>query len=1093
MSDQKKYSMFVVKRDGRTERVSFDKITQRIEGICKQLNLTRIDPISVAQSTISGLYDGMTTEELDIFASLKSSERYLDDPQYNDLAAGLCISNMHKKTLGNFVETTKVLYNNVDNDGKHCPLVNKDYYDYVLTNADQLNKMINYEKDFMFDFFAIKTLEQSYLKKVNNKIVETPQDLFMRVAIALYHTIEKLTDDEILQKINTAYTMMTDKYFTHGSPTLFNAGTNRQQLSSCFLKDTEVLTINDGIKYIQDVNIDDQVITHRGNIKRVTQLHTNLLNNRVIYKLKPYKSKPIYVTGNHRFLTIDESGTVMWKAISELRVDDYIAIPSKNQSLPVSKFYDYNVTLEFVELLAMILVNGDISNEKLYIKGFKQDLQNIQEYFYTLASEITNDEEFLIIHDVDFISMIQSIYRNGLPNSIFTWDMYLTRKFLTTIAVDSVIHIDNSKFIDQLYHLGRSNGLQVYYLDSRTLEIGTENSSYIRIASLEITNLDPVYVYTLGVEDDHSYNVEGVICENCFLLGMDDSLDDIGETTIDCWKISKWAGGIGVHLQDIRAKGSLIRGTNGPGSGVVPLARVLNESANYVNQGSKRNGAIALYIEVFHADVYDFCNLRKPTGDEKLRARDIFLALWVCDLFFKRVKSNGMWSLFCPDECPGLTDTYGDEFEALYQKYEQEKKYKKQVRAMDLLHHIMTAQIETGMPYICAKDTANRLSNQKNIGIIKSSNLCAEIYEVSTQKETAVCNLGSICLPKFLVKVDDKLEVDYKLLIEVAKVITYNLDRVIDINYYPIKKARQSNMRHRPIGIGIQGLADVYCLLEIPFDSEEANTINKKLCEAIYYGACTASNQLAKTYGPYETYEGSPFSQGKLQFHLLGMKNEDLLLGLDWDGLVDSIKTHGMRNSLLTAFMPTASTSQIMGNNECFEPYTTNVYTRTTQAGEFIIINRHLMETLIKHGLWNKQIKDELMFDNGSIQHIDEIPQKIKEIYKTAYEMKMKPCIDQAIGRSPFCDQGQSLNLYCATPDFTRLKQAFLYGWKNNLKTLMYYLRSRPNTDAVKFGIDPEVKERLMRKRGLIYMPQIQEEKQDSPTKSDGECLVCQG
>lgn len=1110
-------SMFVIKRNGNPEKVSFDKIIQRIEGVCKQLDLNRIDPIEVAQETVRGLYNGMTTEELDVFASIKCAERILDDPQYNSLAAGLSVSNLHKSTSNNIMEVTDALYNNTDRFNKHNPRITNEYYNYVKQNVDKIQEKIDYNRDYLIDFFGIKTLEKSYLIRVRcvddsnkkvpeseaklrsskGKIVERPQHMFMRVALAIHM-------DSLEEAFNT-YDMMSKKYFTHASPTLYNAGCPKGQLASCFMEDTELLTVNEGVKKIQDVKINDTVVTHTGKIQKVVQFHKNLLGDRLIYRLKVASTKELFVTGNHRFMT--NNG---WISVDNLKVGDFIQIPKceETYSTPKSTTLDYKIQLYHISRM------------------------------YSVAM---SNETFEVNTDVNDVLTV-----NGL--------------------------------------------------------------NYLRVEQLEQTDRRPEYVYTLGVEEDHSYNVEGLVCENCFLKGMDDDLDAIADTIHECMRISKWAGGIGLHMSDIRARGSLIRGTNGESEGIIPLIKTLNQIGRYVNQGGRRNGAIACfckdslvntvndgvkkiqdvkigdivrthknrlrpvvqihknplghrqiyklqvdghsdiyvtgnhrfwstwkqnvstlgwhsvkqlkdsmiignicyvadsklnlkqvlnivetdrtdeyvytlgveedhsytvedlvvencYIEPWHADIYDFCELRKNTGAEELRARDIFLALWVPDLFFKRYEEDGFWSLMCPDECPNLTNTYGEQFEKLYIGYEKEGRFKRKVRARDLFFHIIGCQIETGMPYLCCKDTVNRCSNQKNIGTIKSSNLCAEINEYSDQNETAVCNLASICLPMFVNK--ETKTYDFNTLLKVAETVCYNLNKIIDHTYYPTENAKISNLMHKPIGIGVQGLADVYCMLEIPFESAEAYDLNKRIHETIYFGACTASNELAKKYGPYSTFKGSPFSEGKFQFHLQGVSEDDLLMGYNWKSLIESVKQYGMRNSLLTAFMPTASTSQIMGNNECFEPYTSNMYTRSTQAGEFIVVNNHLIETLIKNGLWTKNVKNEFLFDKGSVQNIREIPQHIKDVYKTAFEMKIKPVVDQAIGRGLFCDQAQSMNLFCAEPSPQRLLSSHIYGWKNNLKTLLYYLRSQPAVDAIKFGLDPKVAKKIAEKRGI--------------------------
>ena len=554
---------------------------------------------------------------------------------------------------------------------------------------------------------------------------------------------------------------------------------------------------------------------------------------------------------------------------------------------------------------------------------------------------------------------------------------------------------------------------------------------------------------------------------SCFLLKMGDSIEEIYETIKQVALISKRAGGIGISMSDIRSSGSLIRGTNGISNGPIPFIQEINYTGRAVNQGGRRNGSIAIYTEPWHSDVFHFCELRSNKGNEDQRARDIFLALWIPDLFMKRLEEHGMWSLMCPDECPGLTQVYGEEFEALYTKYENEGKYKRQIKASELWIHIITNQFETGMPYMLYKDHVNRKSNQSNSGVIQSSNLCTEIVELSSPEEIAVCNLSSLCLPKF-VKEDKngKKYFDFKRLEYVAGLATKNLNKVIDINYYPVKEAKNSNFKHRPIGLGIQGLADVYFLFDYPYDSTESRILNRQIFETIYYGALKMSVELAKEYGSYSTFEGSPFSKGQLQYHLWELQKDKLLMNYDWETLIDDIVTFGTRNSLLTTVMPTASTSQIMGNFESMEPVASNVYTRTTLAGEFTVVNKHLVEKLLNLGLWTENIRNELLYDRGSVQQISKIPDKIKKVFKTAFELGNKPIIDQSIERGPFIDQSQSLNLFCDIPDSNKLTRCHFYSWKNGLKTGMYYLKTQPATSAIQFGLDYDVIEEIKEKRG---------------------------
>jgi ribonucleoside-diphosphate reductase alpha subunit len=551
---------------------------------------------------------------------------------------------------------------------------------------------------------------------------------------------------------------------------------------------------------------------------------------------------------------------------------------------------------------------------------------------------------------------------------------------------------------------------------------------------------------------------------SCFLYSSEDSIEDIFKTISDTAKISKWAGGIGMSLSNIRAKGSKIRGTNGMSEGIVPLCKTLETVGRYINQGGKRQGSIAVYLEPFHSDIFSFVELRQNTGDENLRTRDLFLSVWIPDLFMKRVEGDMMWSLMCPDECPGLVDSYGEEFEKLYESYEEKKMYKKQIKARDLWNHILEAQIETGMPYIGFKDNVNRKNMQSQLGVIRNSNLCSEICLVSNKDNYAVCNLASICLPKFI-DTDEKGEktFNFEKLRKVVGVSTYNLNNVIDVNYYPVPETRKTNMENRPIGIGVQGLADVYCIMGYPFGSDKAKQLNKEIFENIYYGSVEMSISLAKKYGKYQSYVNSPHSKGQLQFDMWNFDKSTLTL--NWDQLYEDMKLYGIRNSLLTALMPTASTSQIMGNNEAFEPFTTNIYLRKTLAGEFTVVNSHLIEDLIKLNLWTKEIYDEILYDNGSIQRIVKIPQHIKDLYKTAYELKVTDILKQAVDRSPFVDHMQSMNLFMEKVSFKILNSSHFYSWKHGLKTGMYYLRTQPAVDPIKFGLDPESVHRIRNER----------------------------
>ena len=754
--------MYVIKRDGRKEQVMFDKITARIRKLCYGLN-GLVDPLKVAMRVIEGLYDGVTTSELDNLAAEIAATMTTTHPDYAKLAARISVSNLHKNTKKSFSETMKDLYSYVNpRTGKKAPLLSDEVYKVISENAETLDSTIIYNRDFGYDYFGFKTLERSYLLKLNGKIAERPQHMLMRVSVGIH------LDD--LDAVKETYELMSKKYFTHATPTLFNSGTPKPQMSSCFL------------------------------------------------------------------LTMKE-----------------------------------------------------------------------------------------------------------------------------------------------------------------------------------------------------------------------DSIDGIYDTLKQTAKISQSAGGIGLSIHNVRATGSYIAGTNGTSNGIVPMLKVFNDTARYVDQGGgKRKGSFAIYMEPWHADIFDFLELKKNHGKEEMRARDLFYAMWISDLFMKRVEANENWTLMCPNECPGLYNNHSEEFEKLYLQYEAEGKGRKTVKARELWEKILESQIETGTPYMLYKDAANRKSNQKNLGTIRSSNLCTEILEYTSEDEIAVCNLASIALPMFV----KNGAFDHKELFRVTKRVTKNLNRVIDRNYYPVKEAENSNMRHRPVGLGVQGLADTFIMLRLPFTSDEAKQLNQDIFETLYYAAVTASMEAAKEEGPYSTYEGSPISEGEFQHNLWGIKDEELSGRWDWGKLRKAVKKNGVRNSLLVAPMPTASTSQILGNNECFEPYTSNIYTRRVLSGEFIVVNKHLLEDLVNLGLWNESLKQELMRANGSIQHIDAVPDDIKELYKTVWELSMKDIIDMSRHRGYFIDQSQSLNLFMENANYAKLTSMHFYAWKSGLKTGMYYLRTKAAVDAIKFTID---------------------------------------
>ena len=760
--------MQVVKRSGKREDVSFDKITARVKKLCYGLNTKYVDHIEIAKKVIQGLYDGVTTTELDNLAAETAATMSTEHPDYALLAARIAISNLHKNTDKSFSKTMKALYHYIDpKTGEKAGLIGDESFDIIWKHKDKLDSSIIYDRDYSFDYFGFKTLERSYLLRMDGEVVERPQHMLMRAAVGIH-------GEDIESAVET-YRLMSEKWFIHATPTLFNAGTPKPQLSSCFL-----------------------------------------------------------------------------------------------------------------------------------------------------------------------LSMTE------------------------------------------------------------------------------------------------------------------DSISGIFETLSRCAKISQSAGGIGLSIHNIRAKGSYIKGTGGTSNGIIPMLKVFNDTARYVDQGGgKRKGAFAIYLEPWHADIFEFLDLKKNHGKEELRARDLFYAMWIPDLFMERVKEDGEWSLFCPNEAQKLFDSYGGEFEALYHQYEKEGRARKVVKAQDLWFAILESQIETGTPYILYKDAANKKSNQKNLGTIRSSNLCTEIMEYTSPDEVAVCNLASIALSKF---VKEDATYDFEKLYEITRIVTRNLNKVIDINYYPIPEARNSNMRHRPIGIGVQGLADAFIMMRMPFDSPDARQLNKDIFETIYYAAVAESCSLAEEFGSYESYKGSPASKGELQFDMWGVEPSDRW---DWSALRKKIKKHGLRNSLLVAPMPTASTSQILGNNECFEPYTANIYTRRTLSGEYIVVNKHLLKDLIGLGLWNEDMKQRLMAANGSIKDFPEIPAQLKELYKTVWELSQKVIIDMAAERGAYICQSQSMNLFVENPNYGKLSSMHFYAWQKGLKTGMYYLRSKAATDPIKFTVSQKAQKQV--------------------------------
>jgi len=1006
--------LFVIKRNGQSEAVQFDKILFRVRAVAESVDtVLRVDSTLVAQKVVSGLFDGIQTTEIDTLIAETAAVMTTEHPDYSRLASRVAISNLHKATKS-FYQTMKDLFK--------AGVLSGDFTKLVKLHGKALEKHIDYNRDFDLDFFGFKTLEKSYLLKLNGKVVERPQHLFMRVAL-------QVSGDSFDEMVET-YEVISKGMYTHATPTLFNSGALRPQLASCFVGGTPVFTANRGVVPIEAVQIGDEVATHRNRFKPVTQLHVNDLADRQLFSIKCYRTPKMEVTGNHKFWSLTkeqekwgESPT--WNALEHLRVGDFIAMPSCE--LP-----DLNLT--FV------------------IPG-------------------TPPGSFVKLSRAEFAILVRSI------------DGCVIK------AGEVHIQLTNTKLCTQLFHIGRSLGIPLSlsfhgaiarliipnHSDSKRLKC-INGQFFLRLDAKTKSNKRPEKVYTLGVEDDHSYMVNGLLAENCFLMEMTDSIDGIYDALKEVAQISKYAGGIGIHIHGIRANKSLIKGTNGRSTGLTPTLKPLDATARFVNQGGKRKGSVAIYLEVWHADIYEFLDLRKNTGMDNQRCRDLFLALWVCDLFMQLVEDDGVWHLMSPDECPGLPDVYGEEFETLYNSYVQEGKFRKKVKARALMTKIVETMIECGVPYFLFKDSVNRKSNQKNIGIIKSSNLCTEIMEVSTPNEIAVCNLCSFALPKYL----KDGQFDHALLHAAVMLGTKNLNNVIDRTFYPLKKTLKSNSSHRPIGIGVQGLADVFFLLDIAFDSPEARELNARIFETIYHAALLASCELAEVLGAYSTFAGSPASEGILQFDFWGVTPTQY----DWDGLKERIKKSGLRNSLLVAPMPTASTANILGNTECFEAQTSNIYKRSVLAGEYVVINKYLVKKLEALGLWNKDMRDAVISGDGSIQHIPEIPDDVKNVYKTVWEISQKVVIDLAADRGAFIDQSQSMNLFLSSPTVAQLNSALFYGWKRGLKTGMYYLRTNAAMQAQK------VTTKIMPK-AINYPPLNNEEQLSCSLDNPEDCIAC--
>lgn len=1556
--------MKILKRDGSYERLSFDKILYRIRKLANDKTLgtlKTVDPDIITQRVVNSIYDGISSWELDEEAA-RISVGMTENPEYPKLAARIVVSNLHKSTIECFSEVMEMLYGYKDEStGYNAGIISDEIIEIVRKHKDTLNFCMDFSRDYNFDYFGFKTLQRSYLLKINKRMkvgdnyvnkmitVERPQHMYLRVALGLF-------GDDIPNVLKT-YDLISRGLFTFASPTLFNAATRMGQLSSCFTGDTIVTTVNRGPVCIQDICIGDQVISHLGNVKSVVQVHRNYLNSRKLYKLDLFNNVCIQVTDNHPLYVIsggESDSKPFWKNVEDLSDGDYISIPNKiggYKNYPLSIWVD-----EIVENGKDIVCKGAISVDNDFAKflALHYAFTSLTDSFFSKSSkhylfigrlnsiQRTKKMDSLLIdwylsyikknfgfektHNHLIFETIENLFGTYeiFWKDIWSWHSDLVVTFVETLVSFSLSKYLSVKMLDQLYYLLRNNGFPVSYNHPiETFENNTTEQKFVKfLGKKEIKDTESnQIVYTLGVEDDHSYNVGGIIAQNCFLLGTDDSIDGIFKTITDCAKISKVAGGIGVHISNIRGKGSLIRGTHGTSDGIIPMLKVYNDTSLYINQclvpetivysrrgplrmdevetgdvlitsdgtfqsvtkihinqkvndrlleivaggvslkctdvhhilvqiddyplqflaasdilyyfnlkkhelrlyfpkltyepeysefvlwtatkkeayqrflavqtgemeeyplieeiktfnytgpvydftvnwnhnyltnagivhnSGKRKGSFAIYLEPWHSDIFEFLDLKKNQGHDNVRARDLFYALWIPDLFMKRVEEDADWYLMCPDECPGLTESHSSQFEELYLKYISEGRYRKKVKAQDLWFKILEAQMETGTPYMLYKDSSNRKSNQRNYGTIKSSNLCvsqdtliltkngylpigsldncpvtvwngwewsnvtvqqtgsnqkllhitlndgtdircteyhkfydksgrdiragdlvpgttlmmakqypivtslstpptpfeqartpylngllvasgsnevpinenivsrvswlegffdgfkmaghtglcftfesqkfikdlklffhtiginpvtskqfdsrwnlqltvrdiqtlknlglkslpilvagtytndfvlevdsvksvpglhdtfcfteplrgmgifngiltgqcSEIILYSDPNEVAVCNLSSIALPKFIEINGKNRSFNFTELKETARFMVHAMNKVIDANYYAIPEAKYANLKHRPLGLGVQGLYDSFVMMNFPFESSDSKELNRRIFETIYYGAIEGSIDMAEQDGPYETYHESPAAQGLLQFDLWAETDPTVLDFLkdsqwDWSGLKERMKKFGLRNCMLTTCMPTASTAQILGNTECIEPIDSCIFKRRVLSGDFTVINRYLVEDLEKLGLWSNEMKERIIINNGSVQGIPEIPDDIRALYKTVWEISQKTLIDYSADRGPFIDHSQSLNLFVEKPTLKKLTSMHFYGWKKGLKTGMYYLRSKSAGGAAKFSVDASLE--MKSKSGEKKKEYTEEEKLACSLANPEACEACSG
>jgi ribonucleoside-diphosphate reductase alpha subunit len=1107
------YKMFVVKRDGRKEEIEFEKVQHRITTASAGLH---VNPIKIAQGVLTRIVDGITTTEIDTITAGLAFSLSTTHPDYGVLASRIAISNHQRNTPATLLECVNVLDASVDIFGESSSILDPEYVKIVRENSELIESHIKYERDFLFDFFGFKTLERSYLlRNSKHRVIERPQHLWMRVAIGLW--------GKDLPRAFATYDLMSEKYYTHATPTLFNSATKHKQLSSCFLlgtndsidgiyktmKDCALISkygggiglhisnirakgtsikgtggtsngivpmlrvFNNSARYVDqcfhpstivytkygpkcigDIGVSDKVLTSDGNYYSVScPIRHHYIGKVRKITIRHGGVNPVMVTPEHPIkalcvrnngLRFDKDSRQITKSVlydeeneyvdaQDLMIDDYIAFPIPKYEEDIPALSADDCRLYGMLLSAMIDSNHYVSVRVMH---------------HSVAGEFLT--EYLNDRGIPF-----KVISNG-PTADYVWNLLHIGSKITLSQINrfdtAFLHLPLDK-LKSLF-IGIRESLLMSYTKPDTIVVSThlaDFAEYIRYIVLRFGVLTKITKTSSGlynvlvphVVDDVLYNREIKNVDTGYFRDGDYLYTPI------------------INIDDQEYKGVL-------------HDFEIDTEHNYTvahlgvahNGGGKRCGSWAMYLEPWHADIESFLELKRNTGAEEVRARDLFYALWVPDLFMERVDAGGDWTLFCPTEAPGLTDAVGAEFKELYEKYERDGRGRKTVNAQKLWFQILDSQIETGTPYLLYKDAANKKSNQQNLGTIKSSNLCCEIIEYSSPDEVAVCNLASLSLPAFV----NNGKFDFAKLRSVTSTVIHNLNRVIDLNYYPVPEAKKSNMRHRPIGLGVQGLADVFAMLDMPWESDEAMELNRRIFAHMYYAAVGASVDLAATEGRYETYVGSPAWAGKLQYDLWNVEPlQDE--GLDWDALTNDVRRIGMRNSLLIAPMPTASTSQILGNCECIEPYTTHIFTRRTLAGEFIVVNKHLVAKLVQRDLWSVEMKDRIIANNGSIQAIAEIPDDIKRLFKTVWEIKQKTLIDMAAERGPYVCQSQSLNLFLADPDYRKITSMHFYAWRRGLKTGIYYLRTRAVASAQKFTIEPE--------------------KVKSATEPDDGCIMC--